>query len=70
MTPGPNAGHSYPPPPLETRDTEPAPPMDRNFTPPPDTLRVVKLPWFEPNEPEADVSDCPNCSRTHDGQSR
>lgn len=42
--PGPNAGISYPPPPLETSDTEPAPPLDRNFTPPPDTLRAVRPP--------------------------
>jgi len=65
MIPGPNAGISDPPPPLETSDTEPAPPLDRKFTPPPDTLRAVIPPWSEPNEPEVDLTQCPNCNLTH-----
>jgi hypothetical protein len=63
--PGPNAGISYPPPPLETRDTEPAPPLDRNFTPAPDTLRAVRPPFETENEPEVNLGRCPHCGGDH-----
>jgi hypothetical protein len=39
--------------------------MDRSFTPPPDTIRAVKMPWPEPNEPETDLPQCQNCNRVH-----
>jgi len=63
--PGPNAGHSYPPPPRETADTIPAPPPDRSFTPAPDTVRALRAPFYCPNEPESDVSNCPHCGGEH-----
>lgn len=63
--PGPNAGISYPPPPLESADTIPAPPPDRSFTPAPDTLRSVRIPFETANDPEGYVGKCPHCGGEH-----